>query len=216
MTYSSTVWPKWLSAREGATALPLLALRDPAPPGRRAAPSPRRRRARQSFTCSLRSVTETKPRRPRSVAPVKPQGLIGERPRPRVVLDGPRPVSSAAGSTSSGARAPPRSAAAPPTRAPVVGPQGGSARHGALSARATGAHARRSMGYQPWESDPTPATTEVDQSMTDVGLTTWRCSPSSFGLEAERQADELRQVQDRHVELAARLRARPAAAAGRG
>ena len=39
--------------------------------------------------------------------------------------------------------------------------------------------------------------------MTLVGLTTWRCMPSSFGLQAEGEADELGQVQDRHVQLAA-------------
>ena len=50
---------------------------------------------------------------------------------------------------------------------------------------------------------PTPATTDVDQSITDVGLTTCLLIPSSFGLEPEGEADELRQVEHRHPEVAA-------------
>ena len=41
------------------------------------------------------------------------------------------------------------------------------------------------------------------QSITDVGLTTWRDSAELLGLQAEREAEELGEVQDRHVELAA-------------
>ena len=63
---------------------------------------------------------------------------------------------------------------------------------------------------------PTPATTVVVQSITEVGLTTWRCRPSSLGVEAEGQADELGKVQHRHVELAPDRPLRPAAAGGRG
>ena len=39
--------------------------------------------------------------------------------------------------------------------------------------------------------------------MTDVGFTTCLPKPSSFGVEPEGEADELRQVQHRHAELAA-------------
>ena len=44
------------------------------------------------------------------------------------------------------------------------------------------------------------ATTDVDQSITDDGLTTCLFMPSSFGLEPEGEPEELRQVQDRHVQ----------------
>ena len=50
----------------------------------------------------------------------------------------------------------------------------------------------------------TEATTDVVQSITEVGLTTWRCMPELLGVEPEGQPDELGEVQDRHVELAAR------------
>ena len=46
------------------------------------------------------------------------------------------------------------------------------------------------------------ATTLSVQSITAVGLTMWRRKPSSPGVEAERQADELGQVQHRHLQLA--------------
>src|SRR4051794_6439349 len=36
-------------------------------------------------------------------------------------------------------------------------------------------------GYQPSPSPPTPATTEVDQSITDAGFTTCLLKPSSLG-----------------------------------
>ena len=55
-------------------------------------------------------------------------------------------------------------------------------------------------------TQPTQAaapTTDVDQSITEVGLTTWRLQAELLGLQPERQADQLGQVQDRHVQLAA-------------
>jgi hypothetical protein len=39
--------------------------------------------------------------------------------------------------------------------------------------------------------------------MTEVGLTTWRARPSSFGFRPRARPDELRQVQDRQAEVAA-------------
>ena len=48
-----------------------------------------------------------------------------------------------------------------------------------------------------------PATTALVQSITDVGLTTWRWRPSSLGFEPEGEAEELGEVQDRQVQLAA-------------
>ena len=51
-------------------------------------------------------------------------------------------------------------------------------------------------------SPPTPATTEVDQSITDVGLTTCLLRPELLRVEPEGEADELREVQDRHVRAA--------------
>ena len=61
---------------------------------------------------------------------------------------------------------------------------------------------RRGRGVAAATRAATPATTLSVQSITVVGLTMWRPKPSSLGREAEREADELGQVQHRHLQLA--------------
>ena len=73
---------------------------------------------------------------------------------------------------------------------------GGSEPHPGSADAAT---ARSSTPQCAVEVQPTPATTEVDQSITDVGPDDVLGEAELLGVEPEREADELRQVQHRHA-----------------
>ena len=68
----------------------------------------------------------------------------------------------------------------------------------------------------PGQAQAAEATTDVDQSITDDGLTTCLFIPSSFGLQPQGEPEELGKVQHRHVQRPADDAGRPPAAAGPG